>query len=58
MAVTVGGGIGGVIGMLVAVPIVSSIYQLVQNDVRKRRAVKAAEEKKDENDFKKIIYIY
>ena len=58
VAVTVGGGIGGVIGMLVAVPIVSSIYQLVQNDVRKRRAVKAAEEKKDENDFKKIIYIY
>lgn len=45
VAVTVGGGIGGVIGMLVAVPIVSSIYQLVQNDVRKRRAVKAAEEK-------------
>lgn len=44
VAVTVGGGIGGVIGMLVAVPIVSSIYQLVQNDVRKRRAVKAAEE--------------
>ena len=41
VAVTVGGGIGGVIGMLVAVPIVSSIYQLVQNDVRKRRAVKA-----------------
>ena len=58
VAVTVGGGIGGVIGMLVAVPIVSSIYQLIQNDVRKRRAVKAAEEKKDENDFKKIIYIY
>lgn len=46
VAVTVGGGIGGVIGMLVAVPIVSSIYQLVQNDVRKRRAVKAAEEKR------------
>lgn len=45
-AVTVGGGIGGVIGMLIAVPIVSSIYQLVQNDVRKRRTVKAAKVKK------------
>lgn len=58
VAVTVGGGIGGVIGMLVAVPIVSSIYQLVQNDVRKRRAVKAAEEKKMKTISKKIIYIY
>ena len=53
VAVTVGGGIGGVIGMLVAVPIVSSIYQLVQNDVRKRRAVKAAEEKKMKTISKK-----
>lgn len=53
VAVTVGGRIGGVIGMLVAVPIVSSIYQLVQNDVRKRRAVKAAEEKKMKTISKK-----
>lgn len=53
VAVTVGGGIGGVIGMLVAVPIVSSIYQLIQNDVRKRRAVKAAEEKKMKTISKK-----
>ena len=53
VAVTVGGGIGGVIGMLVAVPTVSSIYQLVQNDVRKRRAVKAAEEKKMKTISKK-----
>ncbi len=37
VAVTVGGGIGGVIGMLVAVPVVASIYQLIQNDVRKKR---------------------
>ncbi len=53
IAVTVGGGIGGVIGMLVAVPVVSSIYQLVQNDVRKKRAAKAAEKKKMKTISKK-----
>lgn len=36
-SVSVGGGIGGIIGMLVAVPLAATAYQLIQNDVRKRR---------------------
>lgn len=37
VAVTLGGGIGGVVGMLAAVPLMATAYQIVQNDVRKRR---------------------
>lgn len=37
-SVSVGGGIGGIIGMLVAVPLAATAYQLIRNDVRKRRA--------------------
>jgi len=36
VAVTVGGGIGGVMGMLFAVPVLATIYKLVANDIRKR----------------------
>lgn len=36
-AVTIGGGIGGIIGMLLAVPTAATIYQLLQKDVRKRK---------------------
>jgi predicted PurR-regulated permease PerM len=35
-AVTVGGGIGGIVGMLLAVPITATFYKLLQKDVRKR----------------------
>lgn len=35
-AITIGGGIMGVFGMLLAVPIVAAIYKLLQADVRKR----------------------
>lgn len=34
-AVTVGGGIMGVVGMLLGVPIVAAIYRLIKNDVNK-----------------------
>lgn len=34
-AVTLGGGIGGVVGMLTAVPLMATVYQLVRNDVKK-----------------------
>ena len=38
-AITIGGGLMGVFGMLLAVPIVAAIYKLIQTDMRKRNAV-------------------
>lgn len=35
-AVTVGGGVMGIMGMLVAVPVVSAIYQIVREDVNRK----------------------
>lgn len=35
-AVTVGGGVMGIMGMLVAVPVASAIYQIVREDVNRR----------------------
>ena len=35
-AVTVGGGLGGILGMLVGVPAAATVYKLVENDVSKR----------------------
>lgn len=40
LAVTLGGGIGGIVGMLAAVPLMATAYQIVQNDVRRRRLLK------------------
>ena len=37
-AVTVGGGLGGIIGMLLAVPVTATLYKLLQKDVQKRKA--------------------
>lgn len=34
-AVTIGGGIAGIMGMLLSVPLVASLYQLIRNDVKK-----------------------
>ncbi len=39
-AVTIGGGLGGIIGMLLAVPITATIYKLVKTDVAKKTALK------------------
>lgn len=39
-AITIGGGLMGVFGMLLAVPIVAAVYKLLQADVRKRNACK------------------
>src|SRR5699024_628873 len=33
-AVTIGGGLNGVVGMLLAVPITATVYKLLQRDVR------------------------
>lgn len=41
VAVTVGGGIGGIVGMLLAVPIAATVYKLLGQDVCQRRAAKA-----------------
>lgn len=37
MAVTVGGGIGGIIGILLAVPVAATCYKLLQKDVHQRK---------------------
>lgn len=42
-AVTVGGGIMGIAGMLIGVPLAAAIYRIVGEDVRKAEALKAAE---------------
>ena len=39
-AVTVGGGIMGITGMLLGVPTVASVYQLVRNDLNKEKGIK------------------
>lgn len=36
-AVTVGGGLGGIVGMLLAVPVSATLYKLIRSDVRKRK---------------------
>lgn len=43
-AVTIGGGLNGVVGMLLAVPITATIYKLLQRDVRRRQKVTVKEE--------------
>jgi predicted PurR-regulated permease PerM len=35
-AITVGGGLMGVFGMLLAVPLVATVYKLIQADIKKR----------------------
>lgn len=40
-AVTVGGGLGGIGGMLLGVPAAATVYKLIQNDVRKRESAAA-----------------
>ncbi len=36
-AVTVGGGVGGIFGMLIAVPLAAAFYQIIYDDVKSRR---------------------
>jgi predicted PurR-regulated permease PerM len=44
-AVTVGGGLGGIVGMLLSVPAAATLYRLLKTDVAKRSCPAAAEEK-------------
>ena len=39
-AVTVGGALGGILGMLIGVPVVAAIYRLIREDVERREAFK------------------
>lgn len=41
-AITIGGGLMGILGMLLAVPVIAALYKLLQADVRKRNAMEAA----------------
>ncbi len=43
-AVTVGGGVMGVIGMLIAVPLFAAIYRIVQADLKKREIAEIPDE--------------
>ncbi len=47
-AVTVGGGLFGVLGMLVGVPLAAAIYRLVREDVSRREAALAPKEEESE----------
>lgn len=43
-AVVVGGGVGGVLGMLLGVPLAAAIYRIIRHDLRKYEAKKKREE--------------
>ena len=43
-AVTVGGGLLGVSGMLLGVPLAAAVYRVVRDDVRKAEALETAAE--------------
>ena len=54
-AITIGGGLMGVMGMLLAVPVVATVYRLLQADVNKRNPyvpepVEVKEEEKEEEN--------
>lgn len=38
ISITLGGGLWGVVGMLISVPLASAIYRLIANDVRQRES--------------------
>lgn len=47
-AVTIGGGISGVVGMLLAVPTAATVYKLLQKDVKKRQKMEPIQEASSE----------
>lgn len=51
-AITVGGGLMGVAGMLLAVPVTAAIYKLIQTDVRRRNYVEVAKHTVEEKENK------
>lgn len=49
-AITVGGGLMGVAGMLLAVPVTAAVYKLIQTDVRRRNYVETAKHTQEEKE--------
>ena len=47
-AVTVGGGIAGVAGMLIGVPLAATAYRIIRDDIRKKETLEATQEVVDE----------
>lgn len=57
-AVTVGGGLGGIVGMLISVPVTATIYKLLFEYLGKKEeamGIKAIEEKPAEKESKKLF---
>ncbi len=52
-AITIGGGVLGVGGMLLAVPIFAAIYRLIREDLQRRNPAPSTEEKEDKIEEKK-----
>ena len=52
-AITIGGGIAGVGGMFLSVPIVAALYRLIENNMEKRETL----EKKEKVEETDILYI-
>lgn len=48
-AVTIGGGLGGIPGMLIGVPLAATCYKLFSEYIRKREALQVEEDKPEEN---------
>ena len=46
-AITIGGGFGGIGGMMLGVPFMATVYQLVRDDMNKRRTDEKTEQKED-----------
>ena len=57
-AVTVGGGLGGIVGMLISVPVTATVYKLLFEYLGKKEeamGIKAIEEKPVEKESKKLL---
>lgn len=55
LGISVGGGLFGIVGMIVAVPVTTVLYQLLKNDVVRREAIAAANEDTIEETTEDII---
>ncbi|MBG9982296.1 AI-2E family transporter [Aerococcaceae bacterium DSM 111020] len=55
IAVTIGGGVGGIGGMLVAVPLASALYRMLKDDVKKRHDIQNTRHQTTE-EYQKIIH--
>ena len=54
-AITIGGGLMGVLGMLVAVPLVATLYKLIGEDMKKREGLTVEEQPKEQPEEEQNI---